>query len=313
MSHFAKIARTAAKAKARARARKIAQVAKADFPDMKPIRRALKTGRMPHEEGGKVEGVQAKARADRKPRTKKADGGSLGENIVGALPRRYRRMITPEEADVLAGAAIGSTSPLGAEAGASRALTVRPPEPRSRVFGLDQVAPPPRRFGRKPAEPAPGPSMDEIALENRLSSQMSPKAAAIAGAASLGAAGVGAGLIGAQGPATNANDTSPFVPSRPERRSNPDMVITAPRPSAAPVSRETLNADRLNELSLAQSRMGPPSSGDMPRNAAETAALRNMAARRALIESTPTIGGTDVPFDPNMKRGGKVKRKSKRC
>jgi hypothetical protein len=44
----------------------------------------MKKVRMPRKEGGKVEGAKAEVRADRKPR--KADGGSLGERIMNAVP-----------------------------------------------------------------------------------------------------------------------------------------------------------------------------------------------------------------------------------
>jgi hypothetical protein len=88
----------------------------------------------------------------------------------------------------------------------------------------------------------------------------------------------------------------------------PVMVVTAPAPRASRATPEALTADRLNAMSLAQSRMGPMEKSELPHSTAEINAWNNMQDRRALIERNPTVGGVDVAFDPNMKRGGGVKK-----
>jgi len=293
MSHLAKTLRAGAKAKAQARVGKAIRARKAYLPELAEAHKAMKKVRV-RQEGGKVEGAKADVRADRKPR--KADGGSLGERIMNAVPRRLRNRITPEEADVVAQSAMMGPTML---TGPSRAVAVGR---RSRPLA-EPVAEP---MGNRPMPS--GPVMDAVEAAPRW--QMDPRTAA----ATLGAAALASGAASPPGdtPSVAAQATEPtasFVPSRPERRpvEMPPVAVSARATRPASVPRETLSADRLNEMSLAMGQGRPDW-----RNMAEQTAASNMLARRGQIEGNETTGGVSVPFDDTLlarKRGGAVKEK----
>jgi len=290
MSHLGKKLRAVAKSKAQARVGKAIRARKAYLPELADAHHAMKKMRV-REDGGKVEGAKATVRADQKPRTKKADGGSLGENIINALPLRYRRRITPQDAEVLANAAVGSVAPTPMIGGPAMGMATR-------ARGRPPVEPMAEPMGNRPMPPS-GRVMDAEEAMARRAPPMSPATAAL----TLGTAAALSGMGG-------GDDAGSFISSRGERRSNPNMVVTAPRRPAAVRTSDDMT-DRLNAMSLAQSRNGPPSADELPRNDREQQAALNMMQRRVEIENNPTTGGVSVPFDDSLlrKRGGAVKKK----
>jgi len=316
MSKMARDARAAMKAKARALG---------GSADTQPLSSAAPTvgkPRMARKAGGavdaKVTGAKSAARADRKPRAKKDAGGDLGFP-EGMSPAEIRKMVArnamrdamgmvtmgrlPSRALVAPSRAVTTTT---APAAASAVAPSAPSAVSTAVRGAEEVAPRVR--------PAPyraegtvnvSPSVPPIPRGSPRSLFMAANRAAELG-------------LGDDGAIRERPVVDRGIGTRTDRMDDraPDMVVRATRPApvAAPAvsGPETTDADRLNAISLGQSRMGPIQRDEAPAGAAEAAAAQRMMERRRLIESTPTTGGEVGTF----RRGGIVKntlkgRKSK--
>mgnify|MGYP003386388913 CR=1 FL=1 len=313
MSKMARTARAAMKEKARAMG---------GTADAQPLSTAAKTvskPRMARKTGGAVEtkvaGDKTASRADRKPRTKKADGGSLGMDIWLALPPALRRMTTPDQMARDANLATGFVGSGRALAAPSRALVTAEAPANIARAAPSEVSTAVRGAG----ESAPRARPDWYRAEGTVN--VTPSLPAIQAGAPrtlFMAADRAARLrLGDEGADRERAPVDRGIGTRTDRddAAAPDMVIRATRPAPEPVAAapaESATADRLNAISLGQSRMGPIQRDEAPMGAAEMAAAQRMSDRRRAIEAA---GPTDAPLG-NFKRGGNVKsalkgRKSK--
>lgn len=317
----AKAARAAMKEKAQRIAKKPARVkTKIDMGSMEAAEqgattKAQKAYRTARKDGGKVHGKAAPKRADKvQRRIKKQDAGSvgLGANIVGALPSRYRSMITPEEADVLASSAMSS--------GATRVARPRPTpaaKPPSsnwtgEAFDPMQAAAPaaaPARAAR--AAPAasslPPPSTPVAAGYRALASQVPMGAYSGAGAparvvrsglplaATAGAAG--AGMLG----------LSAFQDSQrePEYRQDIEGVMGSGTSSSGRpmVDHEATGVTPARARSAAPAARQPTADELMDYYNIKGGRVGNEMAQLAAMRNRPEDAGP-------MKRGGAAKKKS---
>jgi hypothetical protein len=289
---MAKDARAAMKAKARVMG------GTADAQPMAGSSKVVGKPRLFRKLGGaaeaKVHGAKSDARADRKPRIKKADAGSVSgqlgfdENMTPAEMKKLVIRNAMRDAMGMVGRGqmrrgpIASAVPIAERA--TEALQSSPAGAASRI--LPSV--------RGPSGP-------------NLSGASAP--AALAGASVLG--------LSSDTPPTPLQNVSPQsmeavdrgVGTRTDRMDNssPDMVIRATRPAPVPAPAmpgpETSTDDRLNAISAGQSRIGPMLRDEAPTGGAELLAAQRMMDRRRAIEANPTTGGVDGTF----KRGGLVK------
>ena len=267
-----------------------------------------KSHRSTFKTGGKVDGAKGKARADRVQR--KADGGEAMDMTKlgfppGTTPREARRMIAQgairdataltlgprrllEAAPAVAGQVVRQGRNALAESEPVVAAPRSRPEPYPAEFTFNEPIPAMPRG-------APRSTFDTA---NRLADE-------------------------AVRSRPDRSDRQPMATQPPI-----EMEIRAQRPappSPVPVSWSDPTSDRLNAISMGQSRQstrGAPMADEMPQNAQEQKMAANLIARRAQIERTPTTGGESGDFNSaddltpyntgGAKRGGAIKTGKKK-
>jgi hypothetical protein len=304
MSELAKRIRSGAKAKAMERAGgkspKLAEAGSADKRAV-PSKKSVRNQVAKIADAGKVGGNLAAIRADRKQRAKKAGGGGLFD---AATPEQWAA------AELASREAAARGEPTRAER-IMRAFT--PP-----FAGAGLVGPTSRNlFWHVGPTLAAGTGLATEALMPASRSSGTRFRSPVAALAESGNP-----VTGAEGPVPTRASRVPGAtwvePTVPTSRA-PDMVVTAPRMPAGPVPDHPYDpqdsiADRLNAISLGQSRMGPPVSEEAPQGDYERQAAQNMIARRAMIENpnyVSPVAGVEVPFDETLmrKRGGRANKK----
>lgn len=258
-------------------------------PDVTDADNIVRLKRPKRKEGGEVAGKPAAQRADRKPR---ADGGRDMTDLgyPGMTWAQVRRKMIRDSANDAINTVAGA-SPITRLPRAAAALV---PAARGAVTAAEEVAPvlrsrpePYRAEGRINVSPPPIPRGAPRTLFQT--------------ANNLAAARVGSDGDNREWPTVGVRTDREMARPEPAPSIPISMEIRAQRPAAPPP--ESTTADRLNALSLGQSRMGPIQAVEAPANAAERASADLIARRRAQIEATPTEGGVVG----NFRHGGKVK------